>query len=96
MTAMWKEKPRKSLETPRWALGICFTVEEDIPNAAEDFTCASRISLIDTAKFLIPHHSENVHIFLTTKWLKVYALKCLKKEENVQEYGTVPSLENAA
>lgn len=51
MTAMWKEKPRKSLEIPRGALRICFSMEEDIPNAAEDFTRASCISLTDTAKF---------------------------------------------
>lgn len=31
-------------------------------------------------KILIPCHFENVHIFLTTKWFKVYALRYLQKK----------------
>lgn len=35
---------------------------------------------------LTPHHSENLHIFLTTKWFEVYALKCLQKGKMTKTY----------
>lgn len=40
-------------------------------------------------KILTPRHSENVHIFLTTKGFKVYALKSLWKGKRKKTYMSV-------